>query len=148
MHFALVGTGGPSGAASRAGAELGGLSVIAGLSNDYPVAPVLTPGSIDKVTRALADWGVTMVVLPDQGHLPVYERVPSVVSTAALITAATGTMPFRQSDAWVWSGLAHPDRPIRVSSSQIVRCTGGSTPSTSSPVAAVEAATRCVARHR
>jgi hypothetical protein len=148
MHFALVGTGGPSGAASRAGRELGGLSVIAGLSNAYPVAPVLTPGSIGKVRRALADWGVTMVVLPDQGHLPVYERVPSVVATAAVITAATGAMPARQSDAWVWSGVAHPDRSIPVSSSQIARCTGGSTPITSSTAAAVEAATRCVARLR
>jgi hypothetical protein len=141
MHYDIVGTGGPSGTAIRAGKELGGLKVIAGISNSYPVAPKLTAFDIRQVKQALAEWGVTMVVIPDQRNLPAYERVRSVVSTAALITAATGKAPVHRADAWVWSAVTHADQSVLPSTPQFARCTEGSMSST---VAAVYAATRCV----
>ena len=43
-----------------------------------------------------------MVVVPDQPGLPLYERVARSVHLA-LMTAAIGTRPMHQADAWVWT---------------------------------------------
>ncbi|MGH9097528.1 MAG: hypothetical protein ACRDWB_08890, partial [Acidimicrobiales bacterium] len=36
-----------------------------------------------------------------------YEQVASVPSGLALMTAATGTRPIHQADAWVWTGVGN-----------------------------------------
>ena len=97
--------------------------------------------NIAAVRRALREWGVTMVVIPDQPSLPGYDQIPSVTLPAALITAATGKPPIHQADAWVWTGVNHlPPTPIpsthRISVCIVREGTHG--------VEAVGTATRCV----
>lgn len=75
MPFSMVGIGGPGDYGSRAGEERDGEAVITAISNLANVQ-LAQPGSILVVRQALEDWGVTLVVMPDQGHLPAYDRLP------------------------------------------------------------------------
>ena len=67
---------------------------------------MLRPGDVAATRRALADWGVTGAVLPDQPGLAAYDRVTSVPYTVAFLTAVTGRAPTRRAGSWVWSGIA------------------------------------------
>ena len=103
MHYSMVGVGGPSGIPQRAGTERDGAAVIAGVSAYNPTSPVITPDDVSVVRQALAGWGVTKVVIPDQADLPTYDQITSVTVAAELVTAATGRPPDHQENAWVWS---------------------------------------------
>jgi hypothetical protein len=109
MHYAMVGGGGPGGVLTRAGKERDGQVAITinSLSADRRVE---TPADILAVRQALQGWGVTMVVIPDQSDLPTYEQVRSVPSSVALMTAAIGTPPVHQAEAWVWTGVDNAAR--------------------------------------
>ncbi len=110
MSYAMVGGGGPDSIVQRAGKERAGQVFIAGLSSAGGFQTI-SPREIKAVRRALDGWGVTMVVIPDPAHLPLYERLHEVRVTAVLMTAATGRQPVRQSHAWVWTEVEHAGHP-------------------------------------
>ena len=103
--YAMVGGGGPGGVIERAGAERAGADAIARASFSF-TGQVLRPGDVVAARRALAVWGVTGAVLPDQPGLPAYDRVTSVPFTVAFVTAVTGRAPVRRQGSWVWDGIA------------------------------------------
>ena len=119
MHYSMVNEGGPAGILQRAGEERPGATVISDATS--PLVSSLptelhwlaSTNNIAAVRRALSEWGVTMVVIPDQRSLPSYDQIPSVTLPAALITAATGEPPINRADAWVWTRVNHlPPRAI------------------------------------
>ena len=140
MHYSMVGGGGPGGVVQRAGGERQGQAVIANASVDFK-GQTITPADIVSVRRALDDWGATMVVIPDQNDLPPYDRISSVVSAAALVTAATGALPVHQAQAWVWSGVDHAGPSAVLPAAAFAACTAGEAVRGTVPVAR---ATACV----
>lgn len=141
MRFAMVGAGGPSGILQRTGEERRGAAVIAAASAPPGVNEAVGPGDVPAVSRALRQWGVTMVVIPDQTDLPVYDQISSVTFAAALITASTGRRPIHKEDAWVWRGVASDPPAAFRSDARISACTHGTAVR---GVTAVDAATNCV----
>jgi hypothetical protein len=110
MHFALVGTGGPSGLPQRAGRERQGELAIGRISRPVGTSETPGPGDIAAVRQALDQWGATMVVIPDQHSLPPYDQIASVALAAGTIAAATGRQPIYQDGAWVWRLTGHGRR--------------------------------------
>ncbi len=102
--YAMVGGGGPGGVVQRAGAQRAGAEAIARASFTF-TPPALRAGDVTATRRALAAWGVTGVVLPDQPGLAPYDRVTSVPYTAAFVTAVLGRAPVRRAGSWVWTGV-------------------------------------------
>ena len=123
--YSLVGPGGLGVGAKHDAGEDQGQNVITKVTFAYGSSPNVTSSDIVAVHRALSEWGVTMVVLPDQPELPSYDQVASVTAMAALISAATGARPTHVADAWVWrrvnrdNPVAYPDGP------QYAQCTTG-----------------------
>ena len=103
--YDMVGGGGPGGVVQRAGAERAGAEAIGRASFSF-TAQRLRPGDVAATRRALAAWGVTGVVLPDDPGLRPYDRVTSVPYTVAFVTAAVGRAPVRRAGSWVWSDTA------------------------------------------
>ncbi len=144
LRFALVGGGGvtltPS---SRPTADQrddeAAAADLASLSYGWLPTPPATARELDRLRRALSDWGVTTVVVPSEDGTPSALRARSVPEAVATFTAVLGTGPVRQDDAWVWS--VRPDRsgPLRVPADAPARCG-------SSPAAATDPglAARCV----
>ncbi len=141
QHYSIVGPGGlGAGVRHRAGEDQG-QNIITQVTFAYASKPAVTSDDIVAVHRALSEWGVTTVVLPDQRALPSYEQVASVTDMAALIAAATGARPAHIADAWVWHGV---DRDLPRSypdSAQYARCTAGLA---GSGISAVDRTTSCV----
>ena len=102
QRYSIVGTGGLGVGAKHDAGEDQGQNVITKVTFAYGSSPNVTSSDIVAVHRALSEWGVTMVVLPDQPELPSYDQVASVTAMAALISAATGARPTHVADAWVW----------------------------------------------
>ncbi len=140
MHFSMVGGGGPGGILARAGAEREGQAVIADTSFSFNPRTIST-GDIAAVRRALAGWGVTTAVLPDQPGLPAYERVRSVRASATLLTAAIGERPIHQAGAWVWAGVRHAGPPVLLSAAAYAQCAADVS---AGGYDSVEGATACV----
>ena len=69
-------------------------------------APRPTAANLAAVRRALADWRVTTVVVPDQPDLPLYEQGRARAYAVGLFTAALGEAPTYDHSAWVWSAVA------------------------------------------
>lgn len=105
MSFSMAGQGGPAGIVERAGSERAGQVAIADATFFFSPSQTITAAGALATRHALLGWGVTTVVIPDQPGLPAYERIRSVTHAAALMTAATGTRPVHQADAWVWTGV-------------------------------------------
>jgi hypothetical protein len=103
--YSMAGGGGPGGVIERAGRDRAGAGAIARASFSF-TGQVLRPGDVAATRRALADWGVTGAVLPDESTLAAYDRVTSVAYTVAFMTAVTGRAPVRQRGSWVWMGVA------------------------------------------
>ncbi len=140
MGYDMVGGGGPGSLPERAGPERTGQSDLANVSISGSPQPV-TVDEITAVRQALAGWGVTAVVLPDQAGLPGYEQVHLVRTTAVLVTAATGRAPVHQFGAWVWAQVRRPGPPVQASPGQLSRCTAGAP---SGSTASIAASTACV----
>ncbi len=144
MHYSMVGLGGPGAEINRIPVGTrAGASVVANVSSPLAPLPLITSEDIASVRRALKEWGVTMVVIPDQPNLPAYDQVHSVTVAAALVAAATGEQPHDQANAWVWTGVE------RVNPSQLA--TGASFAACTSRLAprgrdGVMAATACVVK--
>jgi hypothetical protein len=86
-------------------------------------APIPTPAAVAAVRRALVDWGVTLIVLPDQDTLAPYDRGRSTAYGVGLFTAVVGRPPARRHDAWVWTAPT-AGRPAPVSAAAFERCVG------------------------
>ncbi len=146
MGYALADKVGSSGTAAK---EPAGLKVLteASLTTNIPSASygeaalTITPGKIAAVRSALHEWGVTMVVIPDQPGLVRLAQLASVPAAAALITAATGQLPVHQEGAWVWTGVNHASPSIVTTTSNFSECTSAGSRGT----AAVDAALACIA---
>ena len=112
MRFDMVGGGGPEGVVSRDGIERAGETLFgdATYSQLYSTA-TYKPDSLAAMRRALQQWGVTAVVLPDQPGLPIYDRVTSVPFVAALMAAVTGRAPRHEAGTWVWTVTNHNPHP-------------------------------------
>ncbi len=122
MRFAMAGGGGPGGVPARAGAGRSGEEVLASASAGAVPAPGSAAAAVAAVRQALRSWGVTMVVLPVDPGLPVYDRVRAVGLLAALVTAATGVAPSEQAEAWVWSGVGSKQVAPGTAPAEIRRC--------------------------
>lgn len=122
MHYSMAEQGGPGGVFQRAGNEAAGQAVLAEAQVAAASDLVVTPTRIDQVRRALKGWKVTMIVVPDQPRLPVYERVISITTVAALVTAATGTPPRLQAHAWVWRGVDRAPASVHPSHAAFNHC--------------------------
>ncbi len=125
LSFAMVGGGGPAGIPARAGKERAGQEVLSAASFSLTGPPSGTDADVDAVRRALAGWGVTMVVVPDPSGLRRYDRGTSPEAALGLLTAAIGRGPRFQAGAWVWAGVQSPSRPLSVSPLAFARCTAG-----------------------
>jgi hypothetical protein len=113
LHFAMVGGGGPQGIPERAGAERPGFEVLS--SATFLLGQFPQPSSnlaVARVRKALAGWGTTMIVVPDQSDQPQSEKGFHTGYALALFTAATGRPPRYVDRAWVWQDVARP-RPQR-----------------------------------
>jgi len=143
MTFSMVGGGGPGVAPSRAGPERPGFDVLAEASLPLGPEPQPTAANLDAVRGALAGWGVTTAVVPDQPALPTYERGRSVAYAVGLLTAAIGRAPVLEDRAWVWEDVRAPDDPVPMTPEAFASCTGDGAPD--APVAGVAA---CVLAHR
>ena len=145
MSFSMVTEGGPGGVLLRAGAtgsdQLHAATVLASLSSSTDLYATFTTPGIIAMGRALHEWGVTMVVLPDQAGLPQYDQVASVSPAVAAITAATGQRPVRQAGAWVWADVDHRAHPDATAADRVAACTTGAAPD---GVAAVDHVLGCV----
>ncbi len=125
QRTSIVGSGGLGAGLHHRAGENQGQTVITEVTFAYGSMPVVTSSDIAAVHRALSEWGVTMVVLPDQPELPAYDQVASVTAMAGLIAAATGAQPVHVADAWVWRGV-DTDVPARFpSATSYARCTAG-----------------------
>jgi hypothetical protein len=147
MDYSMVDEGGPGGATTRGGKQRQAENILAIVSSPaydnvgYSAkAKVITPEKIARVRKALAAWGVTTVVIPDEPNLPYYDIVPSDPTAAALITAVVGEPPDYQDGAWVWVNVKHSAPAIPISTEAFSECLGAG----SSRHASVLAATRCV----
>jgi hypothetical protein len=132
MHFSIVGGGGPTSALARGGKERAG-QVVLSKSSLATTAQVVTQANVLAVRRAMDDWGVTMAVVPDQSALPFYQRVRSVPSAVALLTAATGERPIYQAHAWVWTSINLDPRAVTPGPAAYAACLAGTGGAPASP---------------
>ncbi len=124
MQWAQASGGGPTGEPKRAGVERPGAAVLDGAALALGAAPLPTPGNLRAIRRALLAWGVTVIVVPDQGGLPRYERGRSTAYAIGLITAAVGRPPTASHGAWVWDSTPIVGPPAAVGLATFARCTG------------------------
>ncbi len=125
MRWAQAGGGGPEGQPRHAGAARAGFEVLFGASLALAPLPAPTAANLAAVRTALAVWGVTTVVVPDQAALPVYERGRSAAYAVALMTASIGVRPAFEHSAWVWSSVSPTPAPVAVSAAAFRACTIG-----------------------
>ena len=93
------------------------------LSDGYLPLPTGSAAESARLRLALHDWGVTTVVIPSETGWPTSLRGRSVPVAIAYMTAALGTGPIRQADAWVWSVPRRPEPARSVSPADFARCT-------------------------
>ena len=125
QRTSIVGSGGLGAGLNHRAGENQGQTVITEVTFAYRSLPVVTSADVAAVHRALSEWGVTMVVLPDQPELPAYDQVASVTGMAALIAAATGARPAHVADAWVWRAIDRDVPRAFPDAATYARCTAG-----------------------
>jgi hypothetical protein len=141
MHYSMVGGAGPGDLLVRAGRERNGQATVAAASFSFYGPPNVGPSAGAAVHDALVGWGVDTVVIPDEPGLAPYDQAQSVTLADALVTAATGTPPQRQSGAWVWTDVSHRTPNGYPTAAEFAACTKGHP---TRGIAAVNRATSCV----
>jgi hypothetical protein len=136
MSFSMVGGGGPGIAPSRAGPERPGFDLLSRASLPLGPTPMPTAANLGAIRQALAGWGVTTIVVPDQPSLPTYDRGRPVPYAIGLLTAALGRAPTFESNAWVWNDVGRPGAPRPVSTARFTHCTTGTGTHVAAPVVA------------
>ena len=125
MPYSMVGGGGPGATFSQYPVQRNGAVIIDKSSFSISIGTPTSDAGIDAVRQALDEWGVTMVVIPDQPDLPAYDQIPAVTTAATLITAATGQRPTYQASAWVWTAVNHSGPAVITSDESFSQCTSG-----------------------
>jgi hypothetical protein len=124
LHFALVGGGGPEGLPARAGSEKPGFDVMSAMSFSLDGPPEPSTANVEALREAIAGWGVTIVVVPDQSRLPSYDRGTNPASALGLFTLAIGRSPQFHDDAWIWNGVQALSPRLVTTTEAFDRCTG------------------------
>jgi len=125
MSYAMAGGGGPEGLPGRAGDARAGFEVLFGATFALGAPPQPTAANLAAVRRALDDWRVTMVVVPDQPDLPLYDQGRSTAYAVGLFTAALGEAPTYDHSAWVWSAVRSAGPSVAVPTGRFTTCTTG-----------------------
>jgi hypothetical protein len=126
LHFALATGAVPESIPARAGSERAGLNVMTSDSALFSTLAPATAANVDAVRKALAGWGVTLVVVPEPSALyPRYDRTSGTASALGLFTLAIGRPPQFSHDAWVWSAVQAPDPALAIGAADFARCTSG-----------------------
>jgi hypothetical protein len=126
LHFAMATGAGPQSIPARAGSERAGLDVITKDSEIFSSPASATAAHVDAVRRALAGWGVTLVVVPEPSALvPRYNRTSGTASALGLFTLAMGRPPQFDHDAWVWTEVQAPGPALAIDGADFARCTSG-----------------------
>lgn len=86
-------------------------------------APEPTVGNVAALRRALAGWGVTLVVIPDPATLARYDRGTNTPSALGLFTLAIGRPPQYVDDSWVWSEVRTLAPALSISTPAYDECT-------------------------
>jgi hypothetical protein len=132
--FSLATGAGPESVPSRAGNEQAALELLTQASSILVPLPEVGRSQAGEVRRALRDWGVTVVAVPDPALLvPRYDRSAGTAWALGLFTLAIGRQPVFEGDTWVWTGVRSPGPQIDVTSQVFSGCTNGELLSTSSP---------------
>ncbi|HLH28995.1 MAG TPA: hypothetical protein VKW77_08755, partial [Acidimicrobiales bacterium] len=131
MPFEMAGGGGPPGTPERAGPDEKGFGVLLLASAPDVPPPDLDLANLSAVRRALRDWQVTMVVVPDGDGLPQFATGRGTAYGITFFTAVLGTPPRRQPGAWVWSAVDRSSAPpVPLPPSRQAACTGAPSPAT------------------
>lgn len=128
QRTSIVGSGDLGAGLNHLQGENVGQTVISEVTFAYRILPVVTSADFAAVHRALSDWGVTTVVLPDQPELPAYDQVASDTAMAALIAGATGARPVHVADAWVWPRVGRDVPTAFPNAATYARCAGSAPP--------------------
>ncbi len=86
MPYKMAGGGGPAGTVARAGDQKAGFAVLRAASVPLLAAPTLSSSNLVAVRKALAAWGVTTVVVPDDAGLPAYQTARGTAYGVAFFT--------------------------------------------------------------
>jgi hypothetical protein len=140
MTYSMAGAGGTGANLATAGRELGGQFVLSQVTYDYGLPTTVSSGYVVAVRGALAGWGVTTVVIPNEPDLPAYDQIASTTQAAGLITAATGETPVLVAGAWTWPHV-HVAGVKTISTADFADCLRGLP---THGTAAVVRATTCV----
>lgn len=124
MRYQMAGGGGPAGTVVHAGSHKLGFAVLRAASVPLVAAPTMTAANLTAVRNAIRAWQVTMVVVPDSGALPAYDRARGTTYGVAFFSAVLGSAPSHQDGAWVWSTTASTHPPIPLSASAFATCVG------------------------
>lgn len=122
MPFKMAGGGGPTGTVARAGDQRAGFAVLREASVPLLAAPALSAANLAAVREALATWGVTKVVVPDDAGLPVYLTGRGTAYGVAFYTAVLGSAPLHRDGAWVWSDRMGGPPPVAISQPAMEHC--------------------------
>jgi hypothetical protein len=122
MRFKMAGGGGPTGTVARAGADSAGFAVLHDASVVVAAAPAISSSNLAAVRKAMRDWQVTTVVVPDDTGLDRYEQARGTAYGVAFLTAVMGTAPTRQTGAWVWSVATTAAPPLALPTAAFDAC--------------------------
>jgi hypothetical protein len=125
LQFAMATGAGPGSILARAGRQRAAQAVITSAASalfSQPTVP--TADDVVAVRRALADWGVTRIAVPDFKAVPPPFGQPANTSWAlGLFTVVLGRAPQFRGDTWVWADV-HPGGTSRaISASAFTGCT-------------------------
>ena len=123
LPYRMAGGGGPGGTSARAGADTPGFNVLSAASIPTLASPDLDRSNLTAVRSALRDWQVTMVVVPDDNGLPVFQTGRGTSYGVAFFTAVLGVAPLYQGGAWVWTDVRRISAaPLPTSSAVLSSC--------------------------
>jgi hypothetical protein len=122
MHFQMVGGGGPAGTVARAGRNKTAFNVLSTASVALGPAPSPTLANLEAVRVAMRNWGVSMVVVPDDTGLATFQKGRGTDFGVAFFTAVLGGAPLRQDDAWVWPQAERRPPPVSIRETSFDAC--------------------------
>ncbi len=126
MDFSLATGTGPGSVPSRAGREQAAQDLLTQASSILVPLPKVSTSDVGALRRALAEWGVTVVAVPNPALLvPKYDRSSGTAWALGLFTLAIGRQPIFEGDTWVWTGVGSLGPQIQVTDQVFNRCTSG-----------------------
>lgn len=111
--WAMAGGDGPGSDPRLRGRDRLGVEALMAVSGSFPPFPLVATSSL-SVRASLERWGVTRIVMAAGHNLPAYDLPVDPTGASALVTAATGRIPVRGHDGWVWTFDAATAPPPRL----------------------------------